>query len=274
MLGFGTSGRLGMNGAFDKLRVWQFDASDSLKSVEHELGLSGSIEKFAYYRLGEPGTVGNVGNKYTPLEDSITPSENITSYSGAITCSIESTGLAAPGSTEALYKSNGRGYWYSDNFSLYNNWSLDMWIRPNQSGGSYIAGTGDIDIWCTHANTAITTISGNNLASGKLWLVLRGSKGCLGSADCEYTLNTWYRVSIIALDGRVYYYLNRKLVDSAPFNHKLWQLNLGDGNPAIAQSNGCVDELKLWKFWSGARLMDVEIAMDLYNAQGIYFIVR
>jgi hypothetical protein len=151
-----------------------------------------------------------------------------------------------------------------------------MWIRPNQSGGSFMAGTGDVDIWCTNdlATNSFTTAGGNVIPPHKFMLLLHGSEGCLGSADCEYTLNTWYRVSIIALDGRVYYYLNRKLVDSAPFNHKLWQLNLGDGNPAIAQSNGCFDELKLWKFWSGARLMDVEIAMDLYNAQGIYMIIR
>ncbi len=248
------------------------------------MGLSGTIEQIGEYGLGESGTVA-ASAPYTPLEDSIAPANNITSYQGGTDQEIITTGLSAPGSTAALQKTttaHNEGWHDGAAYGLTDNWSLEIWLRPDSTAGTYIGATDNdtsngLTFWAANNNISGTSLGGKTITVGTPKLVLRhpGSSDYLGSDACNYASGEWHRISIIVLNGMVYYYFDRSLEDSAAMtSHDLDNPMLGFGPGASTGKNAAFDEMKIWRFWPGAELRDITLAMDLRDLEGTVISVQ
>jgi hypothetical protein len=240
-----------------------------------------TIVQVAGYRLGEPGSVG-ASAPFVPLVDSIGGDNNINSYNTPAggTTAVVTTGLVAPGSTHALQISNnaaGGGTWYSSSFSfgagLTDNWAIDLWIRPDFSGGTYVGatdgngGTQDgLVFWAASNAVSGTSLGGKTVSAGSNHLLLftgaNAGDGFIGANSSTYTVGQWTRLSIITRNGTVNYYLDQVLQDSAtPNGHFLNDIRLGAGFWATTGTNAAFDEMAVWTFAPTDPLREIQNAV-------------
>lgn len=231
------------------------------------VGSHATIALSHQYHLGETGSVSGPNN----LPQDSVGGQHFGNLNGSPTVSIINTGLAAPGSTDALEISNNAGLggtYYNTSFGLTDDWALEIWMRPDATGGTFLgatdgnqaAGTG-LRFWATNTGFSGTTLGGNNLSSGNNYLLMSNGIGQLGNTTSTYTAGTWVRVNLIRHDGTVYYYLDGNLQDSASTAGEVNDIRLGAGYWAAAGSNGAFDEMKIWTFDSATdSLASVEAA--------------
>ncbi|MFC4992152.1 PEP-CTERM sorting domain-containing protein [Rubritalea tangerina] len=237
--------------------------------------LPAAIVQRADYALGEAGSI-SATQPYTPLVDSI-GGNNIPNWNTSATkTSVITTGLAAPGSTAALLVSGNAGTggtWFggtqNGGSGYTSNWALDIYLRPDATGGTFLGATDGnggtqtgLRFWATNTGLSGTSLGGNNLSSGTNYLLLSNGSGFLGNTTSTYTAGTWVRLSIINYNGTVNYYLNESLQDSAATDGFLNDIRLGAGYFAAAGSNGAFDEMRIWDFdHTQDSLADVETAV-------------
>ena len=235
------------------------------------------IVQVADYRLGEAGSVGPAGAHFTPLVDSI-GSHNIPNFNGSRPTAIVTTGLVAPGSTAGLQISGnagGGGTWYGNTapLGLNDNWGINLWIRPDWSGGTYAGATdGDggtqngLVFWAANSGMNGTSLGGKTVNAGIPHLVLytgtNPGDGFIGADSSTYTVGEWKRLSIITQNGTVRYYLDQELQDTAtPNGHRLSDIRLGAGFWAAAGTNAAFDEMSVWTFSPSDSIYHIEHAV-------------
>ena len=194
-----------------------------------------------YYRLGEGQSVRNAA-PFAPLMDSIAPANNIAIFqANGGTTATTTTGLVAPGSTAALQISNNAGGssgWHDGAaYGMTDNWAMDLWVRPDETGGTYLGASDNsilgIVFHATNTDFEGTTKRGTVLPAGKTYLVVRvGNDGpLLGSTSSTYAAGKWTRLTVIVHNSTVHYYLNGRLArrrragqpPNEPPNARLWR---------------------------------------------------
>ena len=218
------------------------------------------------YHLGEAGSV--TGADLLP-QDSV-GTNHFTSLNASPTVTVIASDSGTPGSTQALQIANVNGGTYHDagGIGMTDDWALELWVRPDDTGGSYLGATdGDgtaqtgLRFWATNNAQNGTSLGGNAIAAGQTRLLMRNGSGFLGASTSTFTAGTWAQINLIRHNGTVNYYLNGSLQDSAATDGELDDLRLGAGYFGEARANGAFDEMKIWSFDSNVdSLASVEAA--------------
>jgi len=205
------------------------------------------------YDLGEPGTVDpSVG--YVPLRDGAGTANDFTSYqkgSGALP-SIQTTGLAAPGSTAAIEliqtpgKNRNAGWWDMVGYGLTDDWATQLWVKTPDA---------------TDANQSYLFFSTNSSAGNSVSLEFNnGRVNLLQNVDTgtrvigfAYSPDEWFRATLISYDGTLSLYEDSNgsaVTSTRTLTHALDSLMLGFGlgAPYLRGASGTYDELRVWSF--------------------------
>ncbi len=180
--------------------------------------VNGAVVQIGEYHMGEAGTVGSTA-PYAPLVDTEPASgaNSINNYNVPAegTPLVITTGLAAPNSTAAIYKSTASIWagWYqtANGYGLADNWAVDFWIRPGDNGGTY-GGATDAD----NVNGLVFWLTNNGFdGDGVPRLVLRQEAASTEIVGPQYALGTWYRWTVIVRQSTVYSYVDGDLKGSS-----------------------------------------------------------
>jgi hypothetical protein len=213
-----------------------------------------AVERVVYYPFGETGTVGT-SPSFTPIVD-MEGNGGVNSLTSA-TAGTATLVTATPGglsSTEAL-ENNGVVWYNISGLSETDNWALDFWLKPRTDGGTYVAGTDD-------SNSGLT-LHAENTGQGHRLKWFRNGSGEDPIYGPVYSVGTWYRITLIAHDGTVYYYADHELLDSSSgfASRLLEQIRFGNGAGASAATDAQYDEVQIWTFDSTDALSTVEAAV-------------
>lgn len=199
----------------------------------------------AHYGLGESGTVAGSA-PFTPLVDDI-GAHNIEN-SAALSATIGSSGIAAPGSSAYLTKTQSGGWYDTDaganSLNLTNNWAAQIWIRPGTNGGTLAFQTDSQGSSTTGETIWLANDNGGSFAFGT------GADGVSGKTltTTSYSIGTWYQVGIVNYNGTMNYFVNGiQLTETTARSSKLGDMQIGwaaGNNP----TSGAFDELNVWTF--------------------------
>jgi hypothetical protein len=151
--------------------------------------VSATVTKLAHYGLGESGTVTGATSPFSPLLDDIGGHHFAGQQAVGSTASLGSSGVAATGSTAYLAKSSWASGWHSTNFTLTNDWSVQLWMRPDSNGGTVQFET----------DNSATGVSFVFSADNKIYLAhgIGGTQNAITGPNSSYTAGTWYRLGIV-----------------------------------------------------------------------------
>jgi hypothetical protein len=146
------------------------------------------------------------------------------------------------------------------------NWAVDLWVRPDESGADYFAAATDNDaangltFWFKADNT-IALLQGNNT----------GNESVPGPA---YTSGTWYPLTAVVLDGTVYFYVRGSLQGSSALfsGHTCNKPMLGFGPQGANSMGAAFDQMRVWGLRNSAVLADVERV--IFGPRGTVFFIQ
>lgn len=240
----------------------------SVTSAHAQVNLVGS------YALGEASSVG-VSSPFTPLIDTAGTANNITNFqsrSGG-TPSIIASNLAAPGSTAALalvqesITRNSGWYAGANSYALTDNWAVDLWFLPTESTTSSQSHT----LFDSNGNESnalnlelninkINVVYGYSINSNRI------------AAGPDYTLNTWVRLTLFVLNGKVRLYVDGSLYTEAAGSYSaatIGLIRLGIGYQAYSGrgASGAWDSMKVYSFSGTDSISTIDAAIGVTSPQ-------
>ncbi|MEI7910062.1 MAG: autotransporter-associated beta strand repeat-containing protein [Verrucomicrobiota bacterium] len=201
---------------------------------------SATVTKLAHYGLGESGTVTGATSPFTPLLDDIGGHHFAGQQAVGSTATLGTSGVAAVGSTAYLAKSSWPSGWHSTNFSLTNDWSVQLWMRPDTNGGTVQFET---DNNATGVSFVFSSDNKIYLAHGG-----GGTQNAITGANSSYTTGTWYRLGIVNYNGTNHFYINGTEVTTDALGGTVGGMLLGFAQGGNNGGPGAYDELNVWSF--------------------------
>ena len=217
-----------------------------------------TIALIGSYGLGEPNSIGTtsdpMSNGFAPLKDSAGTANDFTHYQngGQPIPSIQTTGLAAPGSTAAIqliqaaWIANAGWTGTTATYGLTDDWAAQLWVKvpevPDVNQSYLLFSTNE------EAADAVTL----EVNKGRINLI-QGASAATRMIGFAYSPDEWFRATLISYDGTVALYQDDQryaVATTTSFAHALnsLMLSIGPTGPGLRGGSGTYDELRVWSF--------------------------